>query len=62
MVSVLYFFFCTMLIGINILRVGKSCILPSFRLAAHLALIVPYGMQTDPNWSYFLYEEAKKSI
>lgn len=49
-------------IGINILRFCKSCILPSFRLAAQLALIVPYGIQTDPNWSNFLYDEAKKSI
>ncbi|KAM1114706.1 hypothetical protein ACFX13_048229 [Malus domestica] len=36
--------------------------LVSGKLAAQLALIVPYGIQTDPNWSNFLYDEAKKSI
>lgn len=42
--------------------VSKSFILPSFRLSAHLALILLYAMQTDPNWSNFLYDEAKKTI
>lgn len=61
-VSCTLFYDLSLCFPLRILKSLSHAFLRCFRLSSHLSSFALDSMQTDPNWSNFLYDEATNSI